>query len=366
MCHIIHSLERGGAEHLLVELAEVARAASLELAVISLMPVTGDGYHDRLTKLGVDVRCLELPTRWDPRSMTRATAAVRQLQPDVLHAHMKHADLVGAYVARRLHLPLISSLHAIEDAVSSVGRAKRWLGAQARLRAPDLTIAVSDAVRDWYLATFHADPEAVVTLHNGVGWPELGADARATTRRQLGVGDETVVATMLSVMRPNKGHAQLLAASRLLPAELDLLLVMAGDGPLRDELERDCVGPNADKVLFAGWRTDVAELLTASDLIVHSSLSEALPTALIQGLAAGLPAVASDVGGIPEIVTPLTGILVPPDNAAALAAAIVAVADDPDRRRAMGLAARARFVEEFDSHVWVQRLRARYDQVLGV
>jgi glycosyltransferase involved in cell wall biosynthesis len=220
-------------------------------------------------------------------------------------------------------------------------------------------------VRRWYLDTFGADPDTLVTLHNGVGWPALETDVRANTRRQLGVTNDTVVATMLSVMRPGKGHAQLLAAAKELAPDLDIRIVLAGDGPLRGYLERAAGGANAEKVMFAGWRSDVAELLTASDLIVHPSLSEALPTALIQGLAASLPAVASDVGGIPEIVTPDTGILLRPGDAGALAEAITRLANDPKRRQAMGRAARARFDEEFDSHVWVQRLRCRYLQVLG-
>ncbi|MDP8977772.1 MAG: glycosyltransferase family 4 protein, partial [Actinomycetota bacterium] len=138
------------------------------MSVVSLVPPR-DGDHVReLRDLGVPVRTLDLEGRWDPRGFARATAAVTALRPDVLHSHMKHADLVGARVAHRAGVPLVSTLHLVEDAVTPVGRVKRRLAARARMRAAAHTVTVSEALRRWYLATFGADPGRVSTVRNGV------------------------------------------------------------------------------------------------------------------------------------------------------------------------------------------------------
>lgn len=364
VCHVVHELGPGGAEQVLLELATAAPAVGLELSVLSLMPTEGRLYPPRLRALGIPVASLGLPSRWDPSALPRGLVALRTLGPQVVHTHLKHADLVGAYAARRLGVPLVSSLHLVEDIPGRIGWAKRWAAAQARLRRADLTVAVSDALRDWYLRTFRADPTRVVTIRNGVaGVPPLSEDARLELRARLGVPAGSVLATMVGVMRPGKGHADMVTAARRLPRHVHVLLV--GDGELRPELEEAARSLPAGRLGFAGYRNDVPALLAASDLVVHPSHFDALPTALIQALAAGRPVVAAAVGGIPEIVTPGTGALVAPGDTDALAAAVSRLAGDSQARRTMGEAARLRFEEEFEVTRWAGRLRSAYDGVLA-
>ena len=345
----------------------MAPDVGIELQVVSLMPTAGHPYERELQAAGAPVRSLDLPTRWDPRALPKGLPLVRDLAPHVVHTHLKHADLVGAFAARRLGLPMVSTLHLIEEAPGGLGRAKRRLAAQARLATARRTITVSESQRRWYLATFSADPARVVTVRNGVPAPApLAAEDRARLRSALGVGAEDVMATMVGIMRPGKGHDQLLAAAALVPESLRVTFVLAGDGPLRARLEAEDAarGGNGARVVFAGFREDVADLLAASDLVVHPSLAEALPTALIHALASGRPTVASAVGGVPEVVTPDTGVLVPPGDVASLVGAVAALAGDPERRRALGAAARRRFEAEFDVVLWARRLRAVYEEVL--
>jgi len=367
VCHIIHSLSAGGAESLLVDLATAAPSAGIDVTVMSLMPATDSVFRDALASAHAGVVSLDLASRWDLRAFRRVMRAMRTIRPDVIHTHLKHADLVGAYAARQLHVPMVSTLHLLEDSVEGVGKLKRWLGAKARTRVADRTVAVSDAVREWYLGAFAADPARVVTVHNGVLDPgPVPAGRSAAVRAELGIPRDAVVVTMLGVMRPRKGHDQLVAAAAKLPAAPDVRVVLAGDGPLREALEAAVQADDRARrrVVFAGWRSDVADVLAASDVVAHPTWSDALPTALIRGLAAALPAVASDIGGVPEIVTPGTGVLVPAGDPGLLAAAIADLAGDRERRRCMGSAARRRFEEEFEAVVWARRLRAVYDEVL--
>jgi glycosyltransferase involved in cell wall biosynthesis len=368
VCHLIHSLRDGGAEHVLVTMAEVAATAGLELSVVSLMPDQDLRYARQLRELGVTVRSLSLGTRWDGRALPRAVRLVRELRPDVVHTHLKHADLVGAFVASRLAVPMVSTLHVIEDAPDPVRRFKRRVAAQARLRGARRTITVSDAQRRWYLETFRADADRVTTVRNGV-LPAARATGveRAHFRATHGVPEGTVLAAMVALLRPGKGHDDLFDAVRRLPSDLEVRVLVAGDGPLRNELEAEVAGDARlrGRIVFAGFIEDVEGLFASCDLVVHPSHFDALPTALIYAIAAGVPVIASDVGGIPEIVGEGAGVLVPAHDAPALAGAIETLVNDRDQRSRLGAAGRERFQAEFDARGWAGRLRSVYESALA-
>ncbi len=365
VCHVIHNLQPGGAEALLVDLARSAAQAGLELSVVQLVDHPDPSTSDRLRALDVPVVSLGLSSRWDPRAFPRALRALRRLDPAVVHTHLKHADLVGGAVAHRLGVPHVSTLHLIEADVGPLGRAKRWLAGQGR-RFAALTIAVSEAQREWYLASFPADPARVVTIRNGVTRPEQEAAGRlAGLREEWQVGRADVLAVNVAVMRPGKGHEDLLQAAARLPEDSCLRLVLVGDGENRASLERlvDQDPRLTGRVRFAGFRSDVATVLQAADLVVHPTHADALPTALIEALATGTPAVATRVGGVPEVVGD-AGELVEVGDVAALAATMDALARDPGRREELSARARRRFDEEFDADRWARRLRERYAELL--
>ncbi|GAA1861149.1 glycosyltransferase [Pseudonocardia ailaonensis] len=363
VAHVIHSLGAGGAEHVLVELADVAGAAGLEIVVIGLSPVDEPVHAATLRAKGVTVLQLEL-ARWDPRAILHVATALRRHRIDVVHTHLKHADLVGSIAGRALGRPVVSTLHLIEDApVGRMATLKRRLGVWGR-RLATTTIAVSSAQASWYREL--AGRADTVVLPNGVAAPgTLGAEDRATVRRELGAGEGKVLAVTASLMRPEKGHALLLDAVERIPADAGIVFALAGDGPLRAELEARVAATAAlrDRVRFLGYRDDVPALLAAADLVVHPSLADALPTTLMHALGVGTPVVATRVGGIADIVTPDTGVLAEPEPAA-LADAVVALAGDRARRTEMGAAGRLRFERRFSSAVWSAGLRAIYEDAL--
>jgi len=368
VCHVIHDLRRGGAEHLLVDLAGVARALDIEMSVISLMPLAGHDYADALIHSGVPVRSLDLRSRWDPRSSRRLAGVLRDLRPDLVHSHLKHADLVAARAAPRLGLPMVSSLHVVEDAVGLLGRLKRFLAMRARDRSAARILAVSGALRDWYLSLSSRDPATVLVLHNGVpAPPEYPDEHRRLMRDGLGVPDDAVMAATVVILRPGKGIEDLLTAAASFPTEPDVRFVVAGSGPDEEHLHAEAarLGLLGERVIFPGFTDDVAGLLAAADILVHPSHADALATAIIHGMAAGLPVVATDVGGTMEIVAADLGVVVPPGDPAAIAAAVMSLAADPGRMHSMGSAARVRFDAEFDITVWVSRLQDVYADVLA-
>jgi glycosyltransferase involved in cell wall biosynthesis len=177
--------------------------------------------------------------------------------------------------------------------------------------------------------------------------------------------DEFVAATV-AVLRPGKGIGDLLDAAAGLGDASPIRFVIAGSGPEEAvllERARD-LGLLGRRVSFVGFVDDVSGLLAGADLLVHPSHRDALPTAVLHGMAAGLPIVATRVGGTPEIVTEEIGLLVDAGDPGAVRSAVETLAEDPDGCRWMGKRARERFENEFSVEVWARRLRSLYERVL--
>jgi glycosyltransferase involved in cell wall biosynthesis len=366
VAHLIHSLGPGGAETVLVELADAADAAGLELVVIALSPTERPVHAASLRAYGVPVVELDLP-RWDPRAITRTRRILKELRPAVVHTHLKHADLVGGIAGRALGLPVVSTLHVVEDVPEGrVAAYKRTAGLVVRRRTAARTIALSTRQRQWYQELVGSD-DGLVVLPNGVADPgPVDAAARQRLRVELGAVDGRPLIASASLMRPEKGHGLLLDAVGMLAGGVRPVVALAGDGELRPALEaRVAADPVLrDRVRFLGYRDDVPALLGAADVVAHTSLADALPTTVMQALAVATPVVATDVGGIPDIVGADAGLLAPTEPQP-IAAALDRLLEDDALRARMGAAGRERFLERFESGRWAAALRDLYDTVLA-
>lgn len=369
VAHVIHSLGAGGAEAVLVDLARAAPAAGLRMVVIGLSDAHSGDEVDRrvvpqLQRHGVVVHEMH-GARYDPRQTFAVARILRAEAVDIVHTHLKHADLVGGAAARLAGVPSVSTLHVI-DTPTSKGHRIRLAAAMRARSLSSAVIALSSEQLRWYRGYAGRD-NRITLLPNGVVEPEVSRDA-AAIRAEVGVPDGSALAVCVSLMRPEKGHADLLDAVRRMPATVPVVVALAGDGPLldgiRSRVESD---PSlADRVRVLGFRRDVADLLAAADFVVHPSLADALPTALISALAAARPVVATNVGGIPDIVTTDAGVLVDPADPVALGAAMAEMTETVRAGgiavEAMQRAARKRYEEYFSADVWVTNLRALYER----
>jgi glycosyltransferase involved in cell wall biosynthesis len=215
-------------------------------------------------------------------------------------------------------------------------------------RIPERSFAVCQELRGFLLAEGFPGSRLEVA-YNGVDpGPPAGEGARKEARRQLGIGEDRFAVGTVGRLDPVKDLSTLIEGFTILEREAPgAVLLVVGEGPERTHLEelvraRDL----CDSVVFSGHRTDVRDLLPALDLYVNSSLTEGVSLTIIEAMAASLPVVATRVGGNPEVVLDgLTGVLVPARDAGALARAIRSLAENEERRRAWGAAAR-RVVEE--------------------
>jgi glycosyltransferase involved in cell wall biosynthesis len=248
-----------------------------------------------------------------------------------------------------------------------VGRRERLrVGLQATVRrhAATRVIAVSDAARAAYLSSGADRDEHVVTIRNAVS-PTPAVGDRRTLRAALGVGADDLLVAMVSTLRPEKGHVHAIdAVRRLAPTFPTLRLYVAGEGPSRPAVER-AAADLGDRVVLAGFRPDAMTVLGAADVLLQPSLHDALPTTVMEAMAAGRAIVASAVGGIPELITDgESGVLVaPPVTGEALARAMAPLLGEPAHRDRLGAGARARFERDLSPVTWGRRLSEVYAEV---
>jgi glycosyltransferase involved in cell wall biosynthesis len=361
---LIDSLSFGGAELLLGDLARGGTAHGIELSVAHLYAADDSPSAVRLRAAGVEPQLLAVGGLLDPRSLRRVRAHLAAQRPDVVHTHLQYADVLGGAAARTLGLPAVCTLHVLDAAAGARDRVRARLAATARRRCHARVLTVSDHLRAAYLAG-RADRGAhVLTVHNGVAArAEAGAGRRV--RAELGIGPEELVVAMVAVLRPGKGHEVAIAAvDALRPTMPGLRLLIAGDGPARPHVAA-AAARLGDGALMAGHRADVMALLDAVDVLLHPSAADAFPTILLEALAAGVPIVATAVGGIPEIVEDgRSGLLVPPPpDARVIVAPLARLLRDAGLRRELAARGRERFEAEFSAERWGGRLRAVYDEV---
>ncbi|HEU4724047.1 MAG TPA: glycosyltransferase, partial [Candidatus Eisenbacteria bacterium] len=311
---------------------------------------------------GFPVHAVAMRGTWDLASAFALARLHRSLRPDLVHWHAARAHALGAIAAQFAPGPARVLSRRVDFPV------RRSPGSRLLWSLPvDAIAAISEGVRDALVRSgVAADRIRVVPSGIDLSPFDVPAD-RDELRAKFGIETKTVLAFQAAALAPHKSQTDLLkAAARLRDAgERDIQVWIAGDGPLRADLERErdalALGTT---VRFLGFREDVNDLLRAADLFVVSSCLEGMGTATLDAMASGLPVVATRVGGIPEIVADgETGILVPARDPAALAGAMRRLAADPALRARFGEAGRAR-AREFSADRTEERTRAMYDEIL--
>jgi glycosyltransferase involved in cell wall biosynthesis len=344
---VIAEMGTGGAESVVADLAGHLVATGHEACVAS----AGGWRADALARVGVST--LAVPLRASgPTQLARAVARLRRATAarpvDVVHAHNVRASLaahLGTRAGRRARPPLVTTVHGLAD--GDYTRAARLLAVS------DLVVAVSDDVAD-RLTAGGLDPARLRVIENAVPPPVADPAVRAEVRAELGLTSDSRVVLCVARLATPKRIDLLLEAWVDVP---DATLLLAGDGADRAALELRAA-PLGDRVRFLGARRDVGRLLAAADLVVLPSDREGLPMAVLEAMAAGVPVVASAVGGLPRLGGDAVE-LVAPRRADTLAAGVRRVLDDPARRDALVSAGRGLVEQRFSS----ARMQSDYDSI---
>lgn len=304
----------------------------------------------------------------DPAALKRLYNLIREHKIDLIHSQDQDANIYGALAKLRTGIPFIMTRHVLFEPTDTW---KEKIRAQmvlllARYFA-DRIVVVSKAVKPVF-ATQTGIPEVKIQpIYNGIDLEHFNTRAKCEAKRaEMGWPVDAPVVIFVGVLRRGKGHDVLLAAlPQIKQAVPNVRIVLVGEGELEEQLRRD-FAPHDGAIEFLGQRTDVSELLGASDVLVLPSWAEALPTVLIEAGAASLPVVATDVGGAAEIIVEgETGYLVEKGDVNAFAARLIEVIQDPKLARQMGEAGYDRVTNIFSLDNQAKNTLDFYQQVLG-
>ncbi|MDP6938238.1 MAG: glycosyltransferase [Planctomycetota bacterium] len=367
--HVISTLDVGGAEmHVLSQVrGQVARGHEVRVAYLLGEGALVADYE------AAGAHCIGC--------VGKGPLALWKLRPhlrwgELVHSHLLRADFVTAlavclFGSRRR---LVSGKHNDERALLRplVSRLHGLVG-----RIPARTIVLSDHVGRFVAEHGRVPIEGQERVYYGIDpspFSEAAADSasRARLRAEFGFGADDLVLLCVARFAPQKAHEVLIAALAQARQEAPVRLLLVGGDPFGDGVERARVvardlGVEQDGTcVFAGIRRDVPALMGASDGFAMASRWEGLGLVFLEAMAAGLPVLSTTVSAIPEVVEDgVTGQLVPPDDVAALAGAMVAWAGDPDRRRALGEAGARRVRTHFGLDRMVDETLAIYAELLA-
>jgi glycosyltransferase involved in cell wall biosynthesis len=361
---LIKGLGPGGAERLLTLCARYRDRSRFRVRTAYLLPHK-DALVAELEAEGVPVACLGRPPLRNPRWLWSLRRSLLAEPVDVVHAHSPLVAVGARLVLRSLPRSARPKMVTTDHNVwASHRRTMRWADA-ATCPLDDAHLTVSEAVRASMPGALRSRAE-VVTYGVDVERVRSEGTARDAVRAELGIDQHALIVATVANLRPAKAYPDLLAAATIVLAALpDVRFVAVGQGPQEAEIRalhaRLGLG---DGFQLLGHRPDAIRIMGACDVFCLASLYEGLPVALMEALVLGLPAVATDVGGIREVVEPgREAVLVPPGRPDALAGALVSVLSDPEKRIVMAAAAEARGAS-LSIDVAARRMEAIYGRLV--
>jgi len=361
----------GGDCVLMLELGRAAQEQGFDVDILATDPHFQEMIRSQgLGLIDLDVIRREIRPLWDVRGLVRLTRFLSRSPYTIVHTHTTKPGIVGTLAARRAETPAVMHTVHLFPFHEETGRlvTSAYVAAE-RLAARwcDRIVTVSEFQRDWALRVGVGTPEQVVSIPNGV--PTNRAQARRSrseVRAELGLGDAFMILST-GRLAEQKGLEYLIRAAALLRQDLPAArIVLAGDGPLRDKLGKlvSSLGLE-DTVALLGRRSDVGDLLAASDLVVLPSLWEGLSISLLEAMAAGKPVVTTSIGSNREVTNDgEAAVLVRPKDAASLAAAISSLAADGSRLQELGRKGQQVQRERYSLQRMLDAYMGEYDRLL--
>ena len=331
----------------------------------ALLVAHPDGELARRASEGHDLIRLAPRAEVDLHAAWKLSRIVKELKPDIVHAHDPHAVAVASLALSFMTSGKCPVLIASRRVVFHLkGNAfSRW-----KYQQVECFVAASAAIQQM-LIDDGIEARRVVTVHEGIDLHRLQAEQAANIHAELWLPTHAPIIGAVAALTQEKGHKYLIeAAALVVREEPDARFVIFGEGDLRPALERQIKDLHLDKhVLLPGFRADILTFVKSFDLFVMSSLAEGLGTSLLDAMALSKATVASDTGGIPEVVSHgVTGLLVPPRDHRALANAISSLLKDPDQRERMGRAGLERAGRLFSAELMIEKTLEVYRSRAGV
>jgi glycosyltransferase involved in cell wall biosynthesis len=368
--HIIKVIRIAGAEQHLLTLLAGLRQRQIDARLLLLVEPDNDmrDYVDKLEARDIPVQRVVIHHHADIGLLARLRRELRTLQPDIVHTHLIHADLYGILAARRAGVPAVISSRHNDDAFRYQLPVKvvNWM----LWRMVSAGIAISDSIARFSIDIEGAPKRIMHRIHYGLDASVKPLDrnaARNTLLQEWALPARAVMIGMVCRLVEQKGvRYGLDAFIQVAPAFPQAHLLIAGEGPLRAELEdRAKQAGLMNRVHFPGWRADVPALLAGLDILLAPSLWEGFGLVMLEAMAQQTAVIASRVSAIPEVVSDgETGLLVAPRDVPALTDALHQLLIDAPLRQHMGLLGRDRMETHFSAGRMVDETVALYHTLL--
>jgi len=362
--HLVEELTIGGLEKTLTAVVLNLNKKKYNVSVWCLRE--GGFFADKLVKEGIDVKILHISTSRNPLSIYKLYRLLKSHKFDIIHTHAYSAGTIGRISAFLAGIPvIISHNHSVYDYYNKCYHFVEWLLSLIT----DRVICISEVVNRFANETQRINAKKLITIHNGIDDVcAVTEKSSSDLKKELGLPiNHSIIGTIAHLVE-HKGLKYLLeSASLLLASRRDISFLFVGGGALERKLKKLCVDLKIEKnVIFAGERSDIPEILFSIDIFVLPSLREGLPLAILEAMACGKPVIATNVGGIPEIVVDgVSGILVSPKDPEALFRAMDELLNDRAKLTKMGHHGERVCEESFSSNAMIEKIENLYDSLLS-
>ncbi len=360
--HLIQGLEVGGLENMVVSLLNRLDRKRYQpficcYDILGTLAKSLDGeikIHFLKRKQGIDC--------FYPFKL--ATLLKRE-KIQILHLHNSTAFFYGVIAGRIARIPIIVYTEHARDVFPNM---KVRIGDKILSFLTDRIIVVADYLKKNLIRYEWFDPSKIMTIYNGIDGSKFKAKFdKSEIKKGLGLSENSRIIGIVARLDPIKNHKSLIMTMQSVIKKFpEAILLIIGDGPIRDELEVFVEKCDLKKnVIFLWMRHDIPQLLSVMDIFVLCSMSEGLPITLLEAMAAGKPIVATHVGGIPEVIEHnINGLLIPSDNIEALLDAIIELLRDTEKAKELGAAAERKFESNFSLSLMVEKYQEVYETLL--
>jgi len=364
---IIPSLEMGGVERTLTSI--LPRLDKRQYKVYLCCLFKRDKLADTIESLGIPIIKFRMRARLDfdgkyIAGILRLTRLMKKMQIDIVHTHLYRANLAGRIAAKLAGIPVII---ANEHNIDSWKKFSQRLNDRALAKITNKIIAVSDAVKDFYVKKIGISEDKIITIYNGVDISKFQTYVNTNKQKEeFGIKPDEKIITIIGRLHQQKGHLYFLKAAQIIREKNPKVkFLIVGDGPLEEQLRSMSEDLGISKnVVFTGLREDIPQILAMSDISVLASLREGFSITVLESMAAGKPVVVTDVGGNSEVVEHgKTGFIIPAQSPEDLALYSLNLINNQELAKKMGQEAEKR-VLNFSIDRMVEKTENLYDVLL--
>jgi len=368
--YVIDGIEFGGGERVFAQLLNGLPEDRFEPYLAS---APNDAFLKNIKSKNLVFYPVDFSNRFNPLPLMRLYRIVKSQRIDIVHSQGARADFFARIAAKLAKVPIIISTVQMLVEGYNVGYLKRFLYQtfdRFSERFVDYFLVVSSVLKENMIEVHGIPPDKIIKIYNGIETdyykPVGNEEMRYKIRREFAVNDSDILIASLGRLVWQKGFEYFLHAIPEILREIpDARFILVGDGPLRPELERLAVElGEGDKIIFAGYRSDVRDVLAALDIVVIPSVLEGFPMITLEAMAMAKPIVAAKIDGITEQITDgINGILIPPKDSSAIAQAIIRLINDRESGKKLGLAARKKVEQEFSVEKMVSETEKVYSSL---